>query len=602
MQLVIFCLIVSLFSIYFVLKRYKEIPSKPKEEQLISREFWMLIGSLILLFSALLISFTTSIPVYNKILDLFGKIFNTSFVSWHRSTPLHPVAHHNQYQIWIAIFVGFLSAVSLFLKYQDDRKSKLTKSFFINTGINLTISLILFGLSYNSFEKLHWSHALFLWTAWFSIVSSIMYLMRIIRFRWRLLGPVLSHGGFGILLLGILFTGINKNIISHNRFAQQDLLPGQSDDELSKHLTLIKGEKMFMNGYWVLYDKDTFILKSRIYDLQVWKEDSLNKISESFTLHPEVQYDNKLTKVAASNPSTKHYIDKDIFSLIAQIPQNQTDADLAQKAEDSLQYINYTFKLNDTVFTRNHYIILKKIVTDFHPKEFELKPTDQKLQLILDIHKLNEDTFMIAKPAILFRNNLIYKFPSQIDPLQLRIQIPDSVYDALVPNMEHLNYTSIELKKGGELELGNKKYLKLKGFSKDIDPDILVPNEKELAIAAQLEYRDDKFTTELNPIYMIRNNQVLSIPVQSIVPGISIKFSKIDPKLETMRFDYAIHPDISKMDIPILIAENAPRNDFIVIQVIEFPWIILVWLGGIIMLSGLLLSSILKRYPKLNAT
>ncbi|MBK7911868.1 MAG: hypothetical protein IPJ80_00010 [Saprospiraceae bacterium] len=35
---------------------------------------------------------------------------------------------------------------------------------------------------------------------------------------------VCSHGGFGILLLGILFTGINKRIISTNEFAQRDLL------------------------------------------------------------------------------------------------------------------------------------------------------------------------------------------------------------------------------------------------------------------------------------------------------------------------------------------------------------------------------------------
>ena len=65
---------------------------------------------------------------------------------------------------------------------------------------------------------------------------------------------------------------------------------------------------MFMNGYWVQYLSDTFILKSRIYELEFWKEDTLNNKTESFKLYPEIQYDNKLTKVAASNPSTKHYI------------------------------------------------------------------------------------------------------------------------------------------------------------------------------------------------------------------------------------------------------------------------------------------------------
>ena len=126
-------------------------------------------------------------------------------------------------------------------------------------------------------------------------------------------------------------------------------------------------------------------------------------------------------------------------------------------------------------------------------------------------------------------------------------------------------------------------------------------NDKEIAIAAQMVYRDEQYNTLLNPIYVIRENQVNSIPVQSILPGITIKFSKIDPKTETMQFEYAIHEELSNVEIPILIAENAPRNDFIVIQVIEFPWINLVWLGGIIMLVGLLLSSYLKRYPKVYA-
>lgn len=219
----------------------------------------------------------------------------------------------------------------------------------------------------------------------------------------------------------------------------------------------------------------------------------------------------------------------------------------------------------------------------------------------MEVRQLEKDTVMIAKPGILFRNNLIYKFPYQIDPFQLRIQIPDSIYDVLIPRIENLKYTSIELKKGDEVEIGKLKYLKLNGFTKDIDPEILVPGENEIAIAAQLEYRDDQKKCNLNPIYLIRGNQVVSIPVQSILPGISIKFSKIDPETETMRFDYFIHPDISNSEIPVLISENVPRNDFIVIQVIEFPWINLVWFGGALMLSGLFLSFFVKRFPKANA-
>jgi cytochrome c-type biogenesis protein CcmF len=601
-QLVLFCLLVTIVSFYLFFKRHREIPSKEQEEQVTSREFWMLIGSLVLLFSALLISFTTSIPVYNKVLDLIGSIFNTSLESWHRSTPLDPVKHHNQFQLWIAVFVCLLSASSLFLKYLGDRRVKLSRTFYINTSVSFMISMILFLISYQSFEKLHWSHSLLLFTTWYAIVSSVIYLIRMIPTHPKVLSPVLSHGGFGIFLLGVIFTGINKNIISHNRFAQESLLNEQSDDELAKHLSLIKGQKMFMNGYWVLYEKDTFVLKSRIYTLNFWKEDSLGNITESFDLYPEVQYDNKLSKVAAANPSTRHYLNKDIFSLIAQIPQAQTDAELAQKAEDNMEYELYHCVLNDTFYTKKHYLILKNITTQLEPKDFELKPGDQKLQLTLQVKRLEDDTTMVAKPGILFRNQLMYKFPFQIDPYEMRIQVSDSVYEALVPDLSTIDYTSINLKLGEEVEIGDNKFLKLKGFTKNVESDQLQITDTDIALAAQLEYKNGNDTCELNPIYLIRGNQVISLPVQSILPGITIRFDRIDPEKEIMYFDYHIHKDISTVQIPIMVAENAPRNDFIVIQVIEFPWINLVWLGSILMLGGLLLSSYHKRNSKNHAT
>jgi hypothetical protein len=232
--------------------------------------------------------------------------------------------------------------------------------------------------------------------------------------------------------------------------------------------------------------------------------------------------------------------------------------------------------------------------------QFESKPTDQKLQLELNAYELGSDSFKTIKPAVVFRNKLIYKFPDQIDPFQMRVQIPDTVYDAMLPAYDNLKLNAIELKKGEEIAIGSEKYIKLIGFTKDIDPDIVTPDSSTIALAAQIEFRDNNLKTILNPVYIIRNNQVISIPVQSIYPGITLKFTKINPQTELMSFEYALHPEVDKIEIPISVSENAPRNDFIVIQVISFPWINLVWLGGIIMLSGLLLSFFIKRNMNKN--
>ncbi len=600
-QLVIFCCIVSIVPLAYYFSRYKLIPQKENEEQFQSREFWMFIGSLVLLFSALLISFTTSIPVYNKLLDQFAKLFNTSLESWHRSPPLEPIKHHNQYQLWIAVLIALLSSASIYLKYLGDKPLKLGTSFFKSIGLAFGCAAILTWISSNSFESLHWSHLILLGSAWFALCSTILYWILSIRFNPMQFGLVCSHSGFAILLLGILFTGINKRILSNNEFAQRNLVENWSEDDISKHLTLLKEQKMFMNGYWVNYASDTFISKTRIYTLNFWKEDSLNNITESFVLHPEIQYDNKLSKVAASNPSTKHYINRDVFSLIAQIPQTQTDVESAQKAEDSLKYELYYCKLNDTFYTKSHYLILDSIKHSFSAKDFEFKESDQKIQLSFSVHKLEDSETKKASPGILFRQNLVYKFPFQLDAYQMRFQIPDTIYDLLIPKWEGMQFKPIQLKVGEQVKLPGNQTIKLLNITKDIPPEIYTAKENEIAVAAELQIQDGQQQCILKPIYLIQGNQIISMPVSQINPGITIRFSKINPQTEEMGFEYFLHPDINQLEFPVLIAENASRNDFIVIQVIEFPWINLVWFGSILMLSGMLLASYTKRKNKINA-
>ncbi|HJW28310.1 MAG TPA: cytochrome c biogenesis protein CcsA, partial [Saprospiraceae bacterium] len=73
-QLEIFIFVFLALGVYFLMTRNKSIPMVKKEEVIQSREFWMFVGALILAFSSILISFTTSIPVWNKLIDLYGSI------------------------------------------------------------------------------------------------------------------------------------------------------------------------------------------------------------------------------------------------------------------------------------------------------------------------------------------------------------------------------------------------------------------------------------------------------------------------------------------------------------------------------------------------
>jgi cytochrome c-type biogenesis protein CcmF len=90
-HLIGFLIIIAIISFWLFFKNSKAIASPQKEEATWTREFWMYIGSLVLLISAIQITFTTSIPVWNK---MFGLKL---------APPADPIYHYNRIQIWIAV-------------------------------------------------------------------------------------------------------------------------------------------------------------------------------------------------------------------------------------------------------------------------------------------------------------------------------------------------------------------------------------------------------------------------------------------------------------------------------------------------------------------
>jgi cytochrome c-type biogenesis protein CcmF len=89
---------------------WSRLPEKKEEENTSSREFWIFIGMLIIIVSALQITFTTSIPVWNK-------VFGTKM-----APPINANTHYNSIQIWFAIFTLLLMGLSPILKYLKTEK------------------------------------------------------------------------------------------------------------------------------------------------------------------------------------------------------------------------------------------------------------------------------------------------------------------------------------------------------------------------------------------------------------------------------------------------------------------------------------------------
>src|SRR5205814_1368091 len=96
---------ISSLALFFI--NFKKIPALHKEETTSSREFWMFIGSLVFFLSALFISAKTSSPVINA-------VFGTKM-----APPEDVEFSYNKVMVLVAVIIGFLSAITQYLKYKD---------------------------------------------------------------------------------------------------------------------------------------------------------------------------------------------------------------------------------------------------------------------------------------------------------------------------------------------------------------------------------------------------------------------------------------------------------------------------------------------------
>ena len=252
----------------------KLIPGVKKEEAASSREFWMFIGSLVILFSAIIITAQTSLPVYNKVFGL--KIAPAQDIEF----------SYNRIQIFIAILIGLLTAIGQFLKYKETS----TQYFFKKIGLPFIVSAIASGLILAfgniNYDKYGIGYLIFVWTAIacsvFAIIANLSYIWIGIKGKLKLSGPSIAHFGFGMMLLGILISSSKKEILSYNTSGIFVPLGENSKELPGENMTLIKGQKMDMGKYWVTYASDSVHPKKSQWYFKINFEDK--KTNETFTI------------------------------------------------------------------------------------------------------------------------------------------------------------------------------------------------------------------------------------------------------------------------------------------------------------------------------
>jgi len=575
----------ALVALYLYVAKSKYAPRFEKEESAYSREFWMFVGALVLLFSGIIIAASTSLPVMNAIISIFQPDFVGTVIN-------DPIPHFNKFQIWTSVLVMVLSAKAVFLRYKaNDWNSNQKKGFAVTQLIHAAIAGALTFILSLTIDYFHWKYAVLGFCAFYTIVSNLSYLVNKTRLNMKMAAAVFSHVGFGIMIVGILTSGLNQSVITTNPFAMKGLL---KDKDLADAVKLIKDEPFFVNDYWLTYESDTIEGNTRTFKIKFEKEDKEKGRVDPFYVYPNVLFSNDLTKVASSNPDAKHYVGKDIFTSVASLPEVQLDVELAKAAEDSLEYVTHTLNIGDTIFTRSHYGLIQDINFDPQHPDYLSHTNDIGMEVVINFRSLDGKYDELVRTAIGVRENLLYLYPHQLNELGVKVRLDEKAFDNYFSTEDELEYEFFSVKQGDTFVYAGETY-QLNGFDKEIVNKNYIPKENDIAIQAQLVRTSDGKV--LKPIYIIRDTKPSNIKDYEISSGVHSRIIKIDPVNEQFSFTMA-KDKRETSDIVLDVAENVGRTDFIVLEALMFPFISLFWLGTCLCLFGFFFGLYHRRREK----
>ena len=582
-QLIAFVLTFFILGLSLLFIKRKEIQVPEKEEQLNSREFWMFIGSLVLLFSGVLIIGSTSLPVYNSIMKLFDPNYVGRVIQ-------DAVPHYNRYQIWIGVFVGILSGGGLFLKYgRASKVNKLIKHF----GISSVLAILATYITTFWIDLAFWQYVVMAWAGYFTVFSNLDYIISVLKGKLSLAGSAVSHLGFGLMLIGILASGANSRHVSSNPFMFKEIV---SEEDANKYVKLYKGKSLFAQNYWITWESDTLIDRTRYYSIRMDEIGSDEKIKSSFRVKPSTLLSNDFTKIAAMNPSTKHFLSKDIFTNLAALPPSKMDIVNYKEMEDTMKWTRYDIPLGDEFETETTNIQVNKLHFAPTGEEYDQREHDVGIAVDLTIKPKwrTLDSIGNASPALGLDGNLLYRYPSILEDYRMRVRLVDSLMDQIFVPESELEYTSFKLK--------NRESFKYEDFTIQLDGFDNNPTHKnyekkdgDIPVSAKLNILHNNGSAYVaNPLYIIRNNRPFSIKDMIPEEGLSLRLSDINPAEETFEIKVAMQHR-SDIVIPMEIAEKLPETNYIWFEAREFPGVNLFWGGTVFMMIGLFMGWAHKR-------
>jgi cytochrome c-type biogenesis protein CcmF len=421
-QLLAFMFVYLIVGFILFFWRYNQIPQVKKEEGIDTREFWMFIGALVLLLSALFVTFSTSIPVWNK-------IFNT-----HIAPAVDQKFHYNKVQVFVAILLGLGTAIIQFLRYRKSNSRIIWKKIWKPTVLTLIIGTLIAVFGHINF----WDHGLgfliaiylLIYASVYAVVANASYLITELKGKMKNAGASIAHVGFGLMLVGIVISTSKQTAISHDTMGLigHDYFPQGSEE--AKHpeenVYLPRNIPMAMGRYTVTYLGDSTAPKDpkTYYKVHYEEKNKEGEVTNRFTMLPDAFINPQGQEGLIANPDSKHYWNRDVFTYVTSVFDRS-------KMKDTAQYKAYQLAPGDTVFFSDGYMQLKQIVSDPSSPNYTPQPGDLAVGAELEVHDSRGKVFTAMPIYYLRDSSYQYTVADTISNLALYIR-----FDRILPEQK----------------------------------------------------------------------------------------------------------------------------------------------------------------------
>ncbi|GAB3643503.1 cytochrome c biogenesis protein CcsA [Spirosoma arcticum] len=443
-QILLYLLAFVVMAIVLAAVKWKNIPSDADEASVYTKEFWVFIGAVVLCLSAFQVIATTSIPVYNKILEAFGKVSNLAL-------PADQPAHYSKFQVWFFVVIALLTGIGQYMWWRKLENKKWDA--LITPGIlTLLISaaLIAFGGIKNPV------YMALMVASVFALMTNGTILLSIIRGNYRLSGGAIAHMGLALMLIGILYSSGYSRVVSLNNSGiaisnQEDFIKNDNKENkenvllwlnqperMDKYQITYRGQRVEIRGVpGYVPREDVTVIEGDFHGiaqrdieqngkLYYKKGDTLAMYPENvhyaveyreptgkiFTLYPRIQVNERMGVVLS--PDSRHTVDRDIYTYIATAP-NPSEEDKWEKTE------TYSVAIKDTFFLNDYVAILDDVARTNEVEGMEIGPNDAAVRARVRV--LDKNGEHILSPAFIIKDRLVGRRAETSDELGVRIQL-----------------------------------------------------------------------------------------------------------------------------------------------------------------------------------